>query len=77
MAQAERQAKQVCAACPVRAECLDYALRVNEPLGVWGGLDPIERRTLLRVVAPDRDPVARPKSWRPNGALRDEMPNND
>ena len=47
-------AKQVCADCPVRAQCLDYALRV-EPVhrwqqrhGVWGGLDPQEREALAR-----------------------------
>jgi WhiB family redox-sensing transcriptional regulator len=39
-------AKQVCAACPARVDCLDYALRVSEPLGIWGGLDPAERRAL-------------------------------
>src|SRR5262245_20384349 len=39
----ERAAKSVCAACPVRQECLDYALRVREPFGIWGGLNEVER----------------------------------
>jgi WhiB family redox-sensing transcriptional regulator len=39
-------AKDVCASCPARVDCLDYALRVEEPLGIWGGLDPAERRAL-------------------------------
>jgi WhiB family redox-sensing transcriptional regulator len=43
----ERAAKQVCAACPVRQECLDYALRMREPFGIWGGLNEAERRTLV------------------------------
>jgi WhiB family redox-sensing transcriptional regulator len=43
----EDLAKLVCARCPVRGECLDYALRVREPLGVWGGLTESERRKLL------------------------------
>jgi WhiB family redox-sensing transcriptional regulator len=43
----ERRAKAVCARCPVREECLDYALRVREPLGIWGGLTDTERRALL------------------------------
>lgn len=30
--------KKVCASCPVRAECLAYALRNGESEGVWGGL---------------------------------------
>jgi WhiB family redox-sensing transcriptional regulator len=44
--QREAQAKRVCARCPVRDECLDYALRVHEELGIWGGLDAPERRAL-------------------------------
>lgn len=43
----EQGAKQVCAHCPVRQSCLDYALRVREPLGIWGGLSESERRSLL------------------------------
>lgn len=30
-------AKQVCAECPLKAECLAGALRRAEPHGVWGG----------------------------------------
>lgn len=30
-------AKTMCAACPVRAECLAGALDRREPWGVWGG----------------------------------------
>ncbi len=37
-------AKRVCAACPVRAECLDYALAKPEVDGIWGGLAYAERR---------------------------------
>jgi WhiB family transcriptional regulator, redox-sensing transcriptional regulator len=39
-------AKAVCARCLVARECLDWALRVGEPAGVWGGTTPEERRTL-------------------------------
>jgi WhiB family redox-sensing transcriptional regulator len=42
----ERQAKAVCAACAVRTECLDYALRIREPHGIWGGLSETERRSI-------------------------------
>jgi WhiB family transcriptional regulator, redox-sensing transcriptional regulator len=38
----EREAKQVCAVCPVREPCLDYALRYNQH-GVWGGTTDEER----------------------------------
>jgi WhiB family redox-sensing transcriptional regulator len=45
--QAER-AKVVCAACPVRGECLHWALDTCQDAGVWGGLDEEERRVIRR-----------------------------
>lgn len=39
-----RQAKKVCARCPVREECLDFALENAEKFGIWGGLSERERR---------------------------------
>ena len=32
-----RAAKNICSACFVRAECLQYAVDVNERTGLWGG----------------------------------------
>ncbi|MER8185078.1 WhiB family transcriptional regulator [Kitasatospora sp. NPDC094015] len=46
----DEAAKQVCAGCPVRAQCLEYALAAREPYGVWGGLSEDERQTLLGPV---------------------------
>ena len=46
-----RLAKQVCRACEVRSECLQYALDHNEPFGIWGGLSERERRRLRRHAA--------------------------
>jgi len=43
----ERRAKAICATCSVRRDCLDYALRIREPHGIWGGLSEVERRSLL------------------------------
>jgi len=43
-----KEAKAVCARCPVRAECLEYALTNQEKFGVWGGLSERERRQLRR-----------------------------
>jgi WhiB family redox-sensing transcriptional regulator len=41
-------AKAVCATCPIKAECLDFALRNCEMFGVWGGTSERERRQLRR-----------------------------
>ncbi len=40
------RAKAVCRACPVRRECLDWAVEANERAGVWGGTTPDERAQL-------------------------------
>jgi WhiB family redox-sensing transcriptional regulator len=38
------EAKSLCARCPVRRECLDFA-RTHEPIdGIWGGTTPEERQ---------------------------------
>lgn len=42
------EAKQVCRACPVKAECLEYALVNGEKFGIWGGLSELDRRRLRR-----------------------------
>lgn len=41
-----REAKAICAACEVRAECLEYALTKDERFGIWGGLSERERRRM-------------------------------
>jgi WhiB family transcriptional regulator, redox-sensing transcriptional regulator len=43
----EDRAKSICATCPVRRPCLDYALRIREPHGIWGGLNEVERKQAL------------------------------
>jgi len=42
----DREAKAVCARCPVRSECLAYALRTQQLDGVWGGMNSRERGRL-------------------------------
>ncbi len=42
------RAKAVCASCPVREECLAYAVELNQSEGIWGGHTPAERRRLRR-----------------------------
>lgn len=34
----ERQAKKICAGCPVIDRCRDHAMTARELYGVWGGL---------------------------------------
>ena len=41
-----REAKKVCRACEVRAECLEYALANGERFGIWGGVTERARRRL-------------------------------
>lgn len=48
-------AKAVCAACPVRSDCLAYALDRDERYGIWGGLSAVERRTVLLHQSPPAD----------------------
>jgi len=49
----ERAAKQICSQCPVRQECSDYALRVEEPFGIWDGLNETERREMASPLKRD------------------------
>lgn len=44
----EDAAKEVCAGCPVRTECLEYALQAREAYGIWGAMTELERKALLR-----------------------------
>ena len=44
------RAKEVCAVCPVREDCLQYALATNQTEGVWGGTTSAERRRLRRKI---------------------------
>ncbi len=45
---AQNRAKQMCAGCPVRTECLAEALDNEIEWGVWGGMTERERRAILR-----------------------------
>lgn len=42
-------AKAVCARCPVRDLCAEFALCTNQEYGIWGGLDEDERRAIRRA----------------------------
>jgi WhiB family transcriptional regulator, redox-sensing transcriptional regulator len=44
----QQEALQLCAACPVRRDCLEHALTNGEQYGIWGGTREGERRRLAR-----------------------------
>ena len=52
-----REIIRICADCPVREECLDYALRMDQNVGLWAGTTPgqravIRQRTGITVEKP-------------------------
>lgn len=57
----ERQvalARRICAACPVKQECLDFAMRSGEAHGIWGGTTPDERIRARRARTAQRRRLA-------------------
>jgi WhiB family redox-sensing transcriptional regulator len=39
----------ICRVCPVRAECLDFAIATGQSDGIWGGMTTYQRRRILRM----------------------------
>ena len=51
-------AKAFCRACPVRSECLSWALESNQKHGIWGGMTESQRRRLRRsTITPTITPT--------------------
>ena len=46
-----RDDERVCGVCPVREECLQYAMDNDERFGIWGGLSERERRRLRKQAS--------------------------
>ncbi|MEW1935486.1 WhiB family transcriptional regulator [Rhodococcus sp. NPDC079359] len=64
----EREAKLVCAQCPVIELCLEHAISSKEPYGVWGGLNPRERLELSELKSPNvGNPDSAKRSTASNG----------
>ena len=40
----EHKAKAICGVCTVKSDCLEFALEIREPYGIWGALTETERR---------------------------------
>ena len=56
------QARRICARCPVRRECLDWAMNSGEMHGIWGGTTPEDRTRARRKDAARRRHAAR-RRW--------------
>lgn len=74
---AQRDARVLCFACPVRLDCLLEALEEGMTHGVWGGLTERERRAMRRDASVRDDgvdgPVERPVDWRERLATDDAL----
>ncbi|MGH8934092.1 MAG: WhiB family transcriptional regulator [Egibacteraceae bacterium] len=46
------RAKEICARCEVRNQCLEWALSTGQDAGVWGGMSADERRDHRRRQRP-------------------------
>jgi WhiB family redox-sensing transcriptional regulator len=44
-------AKKICNRCPVKTDCLNWALATGQPDGIWGATTPRERQTMRRTGA--------------------------
>lgn len=56
-------ARSLCATCPIKIDCLDFAVK-HPQQGVWGGTSPAERRA-LRVKISARHASARNAQGQP------------
>jgi WhiB family redox-sensing transcriptional regulator len=54
------EAKTVCRRCPVREQCLAWALAAEPVEGIWGGTTEAERRAARRRTAPKPPAVRKP-----------------
>jgi WhiB family redox-sensing transcriptional regulator len=57
----EKEAKSLCAECPYKARCLEYAVNNPDLLGIWGGMTERQRRTVRRSRQMEPTNRGRPK----------------
>lgn len=53
--QSNLPAKRICEMCPVRLECLDYAVTTFQEFGIWGGTVGKERSQIRKLVVRGMD----------------------
>jgi len=58
-AELQAEAVAICAMCPVRDDCLTFAVRTGQQYGIWGGQP---ERIVRRLIAADR--AGRPQARR-------------
>ncbi|HWG01435.1 MAG TPA: WhiB family transcriptional regulator [Trebonia sp.] len=58
------KAQRICAGCPVRQQCLEFAMQTHESNGIWGGTTPEERSRARRNLAAARRRRARREATR-------------
>jgi WhiB family transcriptional regulator, redox-sensing transcriptional regulator len=70
------QAKSICAGCPVRQQCLDFAVSTHQTHGVWGGTSPEERQSIRRRKLAVAGGLSGPRAShdRPGSAERSRPP---
>lgn len=52
-----REAKAICAICPVLDDCLTHAVEQNVIHGIWGGTTPDERRPAQREFKKQQESI--------------------
>lgn len=63
-------ARAMCTECPVRPDCLAFALATGASDGIWGGLTPGERRRLARHRTTPSAPQMRGSTFRAAWAVQ-------
>ncbi len=53
----KEKAKAICAECPVRLDCLEFAINKPEKDGIWGGATKDERDKLKRKSVKRNKPI--------------------
>jgi WhiB family transcriptional regulator, redox-sensing transcriptional regulator len=57
------EAAAICEECPVRLECLKWALANNERDGIWGGVSARKRQGMLAKERPVPNPSVFPSTF--------------